>query len=256
MLSFTIHQLNHFIGIFWWPFCRLMGAFSIMPFLGHAFVPSRIRIVLAASIAGLIGSIMPEHEIIEILSLGSFFITIEEIFIGFIMGLSLLMMYHILSILGTVISSQMGLSMATMNDPGSGANVPLVGQIFTMYGTLLFLSLNGHLVAINVFVDSFTLWPVGHGILNLPLMQFLKLFTWMISSALSLALPAIIAMLVVNLTFGVLNRSTPSLNIYSLGFPMSLIMGLVCILLSFVGLPSHYSQFCQQALSNIPLLFS
>lgn len=255
MLSFTVHQLNYFVGLFWWPFCRIMGAFSIMPFLGHAFVPNKIRICLAGLIAGLIANLIPSHSAVDILSLQSFLLSIEELFIGFIMGLSLLMMYHILSILGVIISTQMGLSMATMNDPGSGASVPLVGNLFTMYGTLLFLALNGHLVAINIFVDSFTLWPVGHGLFNLPLLKFLKLFTWMMTSALSLALPAIIAMLIVNITFGVLNKASPSLNIYSLGFPLSLIMGLVCILLSFVGLPSHYSELCQHLLAAIPSLF-
>ena len=255
MLSLTIHQINEFIGIFWWPFCRIMGAFSIMPFLGHAFVPNRIRIGLAALITSLVANLIPAHGTIDILSASGIFVTMEEIFIGFIMGLSLLMMYHILSILGVIISTQMGLSMASVNDPGSGASVPLVGNLFTMYGTLLFLSLNGHLVAINIFIDSFSLWPINHGILSLPLLKVLELFTWMMTSGITLAIPAIIAMLIVNFTFGILNRSTPSLNIYSLGFPLSLIMGLVCVLLSFVSLPSHYSEFCRQLLTALPSLF-
>ncbi len=104
------------------------------------------------------------------------------------------------------------------------------------------------MVAIGIIVDSFRLWPIGNGLFDLPLMQLIGQFGWMFAAALMLALPAVMAMLVVNLTFGVLSRSAPSLNIFALGFPMTMIMGLVCVLLSFSTLPDRYSDFCLDAL--------
>ncbi|BDM62740.1 flagellar biosynthetic protein FliR [Shewanella sp. NFH-SH190041] len=251
MLSLTAAQITQYLGAFWWPFSRLMGAFIIMPFLGNIEIPTIIRILLAMMIAALLAPTLPPMPVVDPMSLAAVWLATEQLLIGMMMALTLTMMMHVLTLLGAIMSTQMGLSMALINDPSSGSSAPIVGQMMLMFGTLLFLGLDGHLVAIGILTDSFRLWPVGHGIFGLPLMSLVGRFAWMFAAAFMLALPAVLAMLVVNLTFGVLNRAAPALNIFSLGFPMAMIMGLLCLYLSFSSLPARYTEVCQQALSYV-----
>ncbi|MEC4725903.1 flagellar biosynthetic protein FliR [Shewanella sp. D64] len=248
MLSLTSIELSAFIGTFWWPFCRIMGAFMVMPFLSSTYIPVMVRILLALSISALLAPMLPAVPAVDAVSIGALFLAVEQLLIGFMLALFLSIMIHVMTLLGAMMSMQMGLAMAVMNDPSSGSS-PILGQWFLLYGTLLFLALEGHLVAIGVLVDSFRLWPIGAGIFDLPLMGLVSRFAWLFASAFMLALPSILAMLMVNITFGVLSKAAPSLNVFALGFPMSMLMGLLCVMLSFSGLPSRYSDLCLDSLS-------
>ncbi|MCL1124810.1 flagellar biosynthetic protein FliR [Shewanella surugensis] len=249
MLSLTSVEISTFIGTFWWPFCRIMGGFLVMPFLSSGFIPVTVRVLLALSISALFAPMLPTPPAVDAMSVAALLLAIEQLFIGFMLAFFLTFMIHIMTLVGAMMSMQMGLAMAVMNDPSSGNSNPILGQWFLFYGTLLFLGLDGHLVAIGILVDSFRLWPIGTGIFDLPLMGLVSRMAWLFASALMLALPAILAMLMVNVTFGVLSRAAPSLNVFALGFPMSMLMGLLCVLFSFTGLPSRYSELCLEALS-------
>lgn len=136
---------------------------------------------------------------------------------------------------------QMGLGMAIMNDPVNGMSVAILGRLFLIFSTLLFLSLEGHLIVIDVLIQSFTLWPVGSGLTSASLKGVINIFGWMFASALALALPAIVSMLLANISFGVMNRAAPSLNVYALGFPMTMLLGLFSVLISISGVPGRYT---------------
>ena len=153
------------------------------------------------------------------------------------MGLALRLLFEVMSLVGLVLSMQMGLSMALVMDPGSGNQVALLGQLFWIMAALLFFAADGHLITLHVMVESFTVWPIGSSIYNLDIMAVVNLFAWLLASTLLLALPGVIAMMLVNLTFGVASRAAPSLNIFVLGFPMALIMGFFCVFmtLSYTG---------------------
>lgn len=237
------------IGSFWWPFCRLMGAFIVMPLLGNAFVPVTVRILFAFCLAALLGPILPSVPQVDALSAGALLLAIEQLLLGFMLGLFLSILLHAMSMFGTIMSLQMGLAMAIMNDPANGNSNPILSQWFLLFGTLIFLALDGHLVALGILVDSFRLWPIGTGIFDLPLMGLVNRVGWLFAASLMLAIPAVLAMLMVNITFGVLSRAAPSLNVFSLGFPMTMLMGLLCVLLSFSGIPSRYSDLCLDALT-------
>jgi flagellar biosynthetic protein FliR len=249
MLSLTSIEISTMIGSFWWPFCRLMGAFIVMPLLGNAFVPVTVRILFAFCLAALLGPILPSVPQVDALSAGALLLAIEQLLLGFMLGLFLSILLHAMSMFGTIMSLQMGLAMAIMNDPANGNSNPILSQWFLLFGTLIFLALDGHLVALGILVDSFRLWPIGTGIFDLPLMGLVNRVGWLFAASLMLAIPAVLAMLMVNITFGVLSRAAPSLNVFSLGFPMTMFMGLLCVLLSFSGIPSRYSDLCLDALT-------
>ncbi|WP_080914665.1 flagellar biosynthetic protein FliR [Shewanella japonica] len=251
MLSLTSVQISAFIGSFWWPFCRFMGAFIVMPFLSSNYIPVKIRLLFAMLLSALVAPILPPVPAVDAISIGAALLAVEQLLVGFMLALFLLIMISVMTKMGAMMSMQMGLAMAIMNDPANGNSNPILGQWFLLYGTLLFLALDGHLVAIGVIVDSFYLWPIGMGIFELPLMGLVERVGWLFAAAFMLALPAIVAMLMVNLTFGVLSKSAPSLNVFALGFPMSMLMGLLCVFFSFSGLASRYSDICLDALSSM-----
>ncbi len=251
MLALTTEQIVSFIGLFWWPFCRLMGAFSLLPLLGSSYIPVTVRVMLAASISGILVPILPTMPTVDPLSIHGVLIAAEQMLVGAMMALFLNMLIVTMTLVGAMMAMQMGLAMAMMNDPSSGGSNPIIGQWLLIYSILLFLSLDGHIVSIGILVDSFHLWPVGSGVLSLPLMTLVAKFGWMFASAFMVALPVIIAMLLVNITFGVLSRAAPSLNVFALGFPMSMLMGLFCVLFSFSSFPARYSDFCIEALQSM-----
>ncbi|MDO6680268.1 MULTISPECIES: flagellar biosynthetic protein FliR [unclassified Shewanella] len=251
MLSLTGAEISSFIGTFWWPFCRFMGVFMVMPFFSSTYIPVKARLLFAILLSALVAPLIPAVPIVDALSIGSFLLAVEQLLVGFMMALFLLIMISVMTQMGAMMSMQMGLAMAIMNDPANGDSNPIISQLFLLYGTLLFLALDGHLVAIGIVVDSFYLWPVGMGIFELPLMGLIDRIGWLFAASFMLAIPAIVAMLMVNLTFGVLSRSAPSLNIFALGFPMSMLMGLLCVFFSFSGLASRYSDICLDALSSM-----
>lgn len=256
LLSLSSEALGSMIGLVWWPFCRFMGAFNLMPFISSSYIPPSVRILLSLVLSFLIAPLLPVMPSIDPLSITGALLAAEQLLVGAMMALFLSILVSVFTLLGAMMSMQMGLAMAIMNDPANGNSNPILGQWLLIYSTLLFLALDGHIVSIGIFSESFLLFPVGSGVFQLPLMDLIVRFGWMFAAAFMLALPIIIAMLMVNLTFGVLSRAAPSLNIFALGFPMTMLMGLLCVLFSVSGLPNRYSDLCIEALSQMQAFIS
>jgi len=140
---------------------------------------------------------------------------------------------------GQTISMQMGLGFASMVDPANGVSVAVLSQWYQVLVTLVFLSINGHLIVLEVLAESFQLMPVGEKAFSQSVFMSIAEFgAWLFEASLMLALPAIAALLLVNLTFGVMTRAAPQLNVFALGFPISMLAGLVIVWASYwVALP-------------------
>lgn len=252
--TITGGELTSLLGLFWWPFIRITSFLWIMPMFGDRLQAVKVRIVLGFLLAVLVAPIMPEMPEIEPFSAHAFVVSIEQILLGFFIGFSVHILIGILTLLGQILSMQMGLGMGIMNDPSSGASYPLVSQLFMILGSLLFLSMNGHLVALDIVIESFFTWPPGSSVFELSIERIVSMFGWMFAAALLLAMPAVVAMLIVNITFGVMNRSAPSMNLIALGFPMSMMMGLLTIFLSLAGIPAKYSEFTAETMNQMRML--
>jgi flagellar biosynthetic protein FliR len=135
-----------------------------------------------------------------------------------------------------------------MVDPANGVNVAVIGQFLTMLVTLLFLAINGHLVVFEVLTESFTTLPVGSGLLVNHFWDLVGRLSWVLGAALLLVLPAITALLVVNIAFGVMTRAAPQLNIFSIGFPLTLVLGLGIFWISLADILPHYHALASEAL--------
>ena len=138
----------------------------------------------------------------------------------------------------------MGLGFAFNVDPLRGASTPVLGQLYMLLVTLTFLALNGHLVLIETLAQGFTTLPVGMSRLRRRRRSGI-IAAWgsqLFAGALAVALPGMTALLVVNLAFGVMSRAAPTLNLFAVGFPVTLIAGLVIV---YAGLPSVQASFVE-----------
>lgn len=256
MLTLSAADITAWIGMLWWPFFRLTAAFMVMPLFGNPQIPIQVRIGLALLISVVAAPLMPPMPAVDPFSPLAIFYAIQQLIIGALLGLVIDILFAVFTTLGQLVSMQMGLGMAMMNDPVNGVSSAVLGVMYQMYVSLLFLALNGHLVVLDILVRSFTAIPVGSMLSDTALQQIINMFGWMIGAALLLALPAIAAMLLVNLTFGIMTRAAPQLNIYSLGFPMTLLCGVLSVGLTLSSVPENFTQFSREVLNLLAAIYA
>ncbi|MDO9372711.1 MAG: flagellar biosynthetic protein FliR [Gammaproteobacteria bacterium] len=239
-MGFTSAEITSLVGIYLWPLFRIGALVSAAPLLGSRSVPVRIRLGLALVLTLVIAPVLPPPPALDPFSAAGLQVTIAQVLIGLAMGFALQLVFAAFVLAGELISMGMGLGFAAMNDPVSGVSVPTIGQFYTIVVTLLFLALNGHLMLIEVLADSFHTLPVGtHGLAVQGVWELVlwggRMFVW----ALLIALPAMGALLLVNLGFGIMTRAAPQLNIFAVGFMAIILLGL---LIMYVTLPSLLPQ--------------
>lgn len=250
-MVFTDAQIGAWVGSFLWPLFRVASFFMVVPFIGSQLVPMRVRLGLAITVTIVIAPLLGDMPQVDALSLEAFIITLQQIFIGTVMGFMFVLLFQLFVVVGQMIAMQMGLGFASMIDPSNGVNVAVLSQIFLIAITLMFLSMNGHLVMIEVMMESFTAWPIsssilGEGSINEAMLwDIIMRINWLFASALLLALPAITAVLIVNLSFGVMTRAAPQMNVFSLGFPIAMIFGLFIIWVSTGELFPHFQKLSE-----------
>jgi flagellar biosynthesis protein FliR len=243
----TADLISQWIGQHFWPFFRLASFMMVIPFIGTQLVPARIRLGLALLMTVLIVPMIPEVPQVDALSAEAVVITLQQILIGVGMGFALTMLFQLFVLAGQMIAMQMGLGFASMVDPANGINVAVLAQIYTITITLLYLSMNGHLVAFDVFIESFYTLPVGlEGLGQAGVWSLAHRISWMFVSAVLLALPAVTAVFIVNISFGVMTRAAPQMNIFALGFPIGLIFGLFSIWVLHANFLPHFEQYTRE----------
>ncbi len=227
MIQVTFDQLHAWLTAFWWPFLRILAFFSAAPLLGHSSVPRQMKIGLGLLITIVIVPHLPAPPAIPVLSWAGLGVSVEQVLIGVAMGLVLRVMFAVVMAAGDFIGLQMGLAFATFVAPDTGANTMIVSRFLYMITLLMFLAVNGHLMVIDTLAGSFQTLPVGLAWLNSDAFELLVRYGGTVfASGLMLALPLVCALLITNLALGILNRSAPQLTVFSVGFPLSLTLGL------------------------------
>lgn len=240
--------INQFSQVIW-PLPRITGLFLTMPVISSVLVPVRIRMVFAVALAFIVSpfistSLSLLHFTGEHIVLITF-----ELLLGLLMGFVLQLAFQVFILGGQIIAMQTGLGFATMVDPASKASVPLISQFYMMLVTLMFLVLNGHLAIFEALLTSFQSIPVGTAHTGLSDIGLMLTFSgWMFKEAVLVALPAMLSLLVVSLSFGVMTRVAPQLNIFSLGFPITLLMGMVIIRVSLPGVAAQIADSFEQGM--------
>ena len=173
---------------------------------------------------------------------------------GMLFGLMLQFLFLALQLAGQILSFNMGMSMAVMNDPSSGASTTVLSEMVNMYAILLFFAMDGHLLLVSILFKGFTYWPIGNALQPQTLRTVALALTWVFASATLLALPTTFIMMIVQGGFGLLNRISPSLNLYSLGFPINMLAGMVCFSTLLYNLPDHYLHLANFVLQQLDAL--
>ncbi|MCG6939192.1 MAG: flagellar biosynthetic protein FliR [Gammaproteobacteria bacterium] len=251
-MNFTGAELISWLATLLWPFMRIGAMFAAAPLFSARSVPVRIRVLLAFFVSWTLVPVIPAPPVVDLISGEALIISISQVLIGIAMGFILQMVFAAFIIAGQSIAMAMGLGFASMIDPQNGMQVPVISQIFLIMATLVFLALNGHLVFIEVLAKSFENMPIGpFSPSKEALWQLVIWGTDMFAGGVLIALPAVAALLLVNLAFGVTSRAAPQLNIFAVGFPVMIMVGMAFLILTLPTITSHFSRLMLQALELV-----
>lgn len=248
MIELSSAELSRWVASYLWVLFRIASLLMTMPVLGTQLLPVRVRLYFALALTLLIAPQVGEVPLLDALSLSTWIVIGEQILIGAAMGFSLQLRFQVHVLAGQIIAMQMGLGFASMNDPSTGISVAVVAQVFTMLVTLLFLAMNGHLVVLEVLAESFTTLPIGESLGRMDFQALVLRFSWVMAAAILIGMPAITALLIVNISFGVMMRAAPQLNIFSIGFPLTLVFGLFIMWVMMGNVLGQYQELASDAL--------
>jgi len=240
------------LSALWWPFVRAMAFLSAAPVIGEATVPVPVRVLISLVLAILLIPVAGSQGMaIEPISVGGVAATLEQAVIGGVLGLAFHFAMSAIAVLGYVVSSQVGFSLAVMNDPLNGTSSDVISAMLSMLAIVVFFSIDGHLVLTGVLGASFKAWPLGGGYDALLLQTVAWNVSWIFSAAMLLAIPIVFSTMVVQLGFGFLNRVAPTLNLFALGFSVITIFGLLMLGQVVRFVPAHYIRMSNQVLDMI-----
>lgn len=185
---------------------------------------------------------LPETRDIDVhvFSAHGVLVSAEQILIGLLFGTAFHLVHAVFMLLGYLVSSQMGLAMAVMNDPLNGSSSDIVSGLMLVTSILLFFSVDAHLIVVQVLYSSFKVWPVGREVDLLSLRPIIYQITWVLSTTSLLAAPLVFSTIVLQIGKSYLSRATPSINLFSLGFTITTVFGLLMLGGMMDSLPDHY----------------
>jgi flagellar biosynthetic protein FliR len=253
-IDLTTGQLEAYVAQGFFPFVRIGACLMVAPMFGARFVPSRTRVLLAVAITALVIPLLPAPGIAPFSAQG-FVVVAQQLLIGVAMGFALQVIFDSLGLAGQLLANCMGLSFAFNVDPLRGSSTAALGQLYIVLATLTFLALGGHLALLEVLVNGFFTLPVGTtGLGREGLWSMVLWGGQLFAGAISIALPGVTALLIVNLAFGVVSRAAPTLNLFAVGFPISLVIGLLIVLAGIGPLQEGVSRLIAQGLEFLRLL--
>jgi len=251
-MVFTGEELGGLIGQYLWPFVRIAAFVTAFPVFSSNFIPVQIRLVVAMALTIAIVPMVPAVPQIDPLSMEGFILVIQQVLIGVSMGFVFHLVFSAFIIGGQIIAMQMGLGFSTMIDPVNGSQAPVLSMMFLIMVTLFFLALDGHLAITRMVSDSFHFLPIGlEGVDRSVFRQIVDWGSEMFKGALMISLPAVTALLLVNIALGVMGRAAPQLNIFAVGFSITIAGGFYIILLT---LPMMLNNFNNLSLSAMEVV--
>jgi flagellar biosynthesis protein FliR len=233
MLTFTEGQVLGWITPMLWPFLRVLALFGAMPVLAERGVPMRIRVALAFLIAFCAQPVLPTMPVVALDSAAGFMMVVQQLVVGLSLGFAVRIVFAAVEFAGELIGLQMGLNFAGFFNPMSGGEATATSRFFGIAVAWLFIVINGHLALIAVVVQSFNAFPVSAE--PFALLRIVQPQLWgaeIFSLGLWIALPLVAMLLFVNLVLGIVSRVAQQMNVFAIGFPITVSVGLVGMLLT------------------------
>jgi len=232
MLTFTEAQILAWITPILWPFLRVLALFGALPLFAQRGVPMRVRVALAFLIAFCAQATLPPMPAVALDSADGFLTIAQQLVIGISLGFAVRIVFSAVEFAGELIGLQMGLNFAGFFNPMTGGEATATSRFFGVSVSWLFIVINGHLLLIAAVVQSFQAFPVGPE--PFAFLRAVQPQVWgaeVFRLGLWIALPLVGMLLFVNLVLGVISRVAPQMNIYAIGFPVTLTAGLAGIAL-------------------------
>lgn len=226
MISFTVAQLETLLAVIGWPFVRIAAFIAVEPVLGNRTVPTRVKIGLAMMIAFVVSPTLPEAPVVPPASAAGVLVLIQQVIIGVAMGFAARIVVAAAEMAGQLAGLQIGLGFAVFFDPVGSGQTPVVAQFYGLIAILTLLATNGHYVYLQALAESFRTLPVSPD--PMATVGFRTLVLWggeIFRTGLTMALPVVGALLAANVAVGILTRAAPQLNLFAVGFPVTLALG-------------------------------
>lgn len=233
MISITSAQLDAWLALLMFPLARVLGLFAIAPVFANVGLPRRIRLLIGLAVAFALIPGLPPTPDISPSSWSGLLILAQQFVIGVLIGFTLRIAFAAVDVAGEMIGLQMGLSFAVFYDPQNAGQTPVLSEFLGLLTTLIFLAMNGHLLVLSVLAESFHLLPIRTSPISAK--GFAAVVSWaavLFSSGVLLALPIVAALLIANIAMGVLARVAPQLNLFAVGFPVTIMSGYTVLMIT------------------------
>jgi flagellar biosynthesis protein FliR len=251
VLTFTEAQVLAWVTPILWPFLRVLALFGSLPVLGQRTVPMRIRVALAFLIAFCAQATLPAMPLIALDSPAAVLAVVQQMLIGLSLGFAVRLVFTAIEFAGELIGLQMGLNFAGFFSPVTGGEATAVSRFFGISVSWLFIVTGGHLLVIAAVVQSFQAFPVGPE--PFAFLRAVQPQTWgaeIFRLGLWIALPLIAMLLFVNLVLGVISRVAQQMNIFAIGFPITVSVGLIGVLLTLPMMQAPFTMALEQMLEH------
>lgn len=232
MISITSAQLDAWLATLIFPLVRILAMISSSPVFGNKQIPKRVKIGLSVLLAIIIAPTIGEMPPVAIGSPQGLLIIIQQIIIGVAIGFTMRIIFNAMEMAGELAGLQMGLGFASFYDPSNSSYMPIVARWLGAIAILAFLATNGHLYMLSALAESFRTLPIGNMLSDRGLYGMASLWSSIFIFALQLSLPILAALLITNIALGILTRAAPQLNLFAVGFPITLAIGFFVLALS------------------------
>ena len=252
MISFTEAQLLAWITPMLWPFLRTLALFTALPVMGARNVPARVRVALSALVALCAQPVLPPMPQVPLDTPLAFMLVVQQVLIGVTIGFAVRVALAAVEYAGELIGLQMGLNFASFFDPVTNNQATTTSRLFNTTVSWLFIVVNGHLLVVMALVDSFTAFPVGpepFAFLRkaLPHQWGAEIF----ATGLWIALPLVAMMVFINVTLGIISRVAPQLSLFSVGFPITIGVGLVGLVFTLPAMNMPFMMALERLLTTL-----
>ncbi|OIQ97424.1 flagellar biosynthetic protein FliR [mine drainage metagenome] len=251
MVSINSALLQTWIISLLWPMTRVLGVIAASPIFSHTAIPNQSKLGFGVMLTLILIPTLPPLPQFEIFSFQGLLILIQQLIVGLAIGFSMRLVFSAVELTGQLIGMSMGLGFASFYDPQTQGQSTAVNQFLVLLAMLVFLSFDGHLMIVTALANSFITMPIA---LDSAGINPMKIVLWggvIFSAGLSLALPAVTALLITNMALGILTKAAPQLNLFGIGFPVTLSMGFLVLALSLPTMLKPISNFIEEGVNNM-----
>lgn len=243
MFTVTYAQLNLWLTAFLWPFTRILALVAVAPVVGHRSVPTRVKIGLAAFVTLIVAPTLAPMPQVTVFSAEGVWILVNQFLIGAALGFTMQIVFAVVTAAGDLMGLGMGLGFASFFDPQANTSTPALSSWLNIMAMLAFLVFDGHLQMIAALVETFHSVPVSANVLSGN--GYRLIVGWgatVFNAGLLLSLPVVVALLITNISLGILNRAAPQIGIFQIGFALTMLVGLLLIQLMMPNLIPYFAR--------------